>query len=169
MDTAIHWLREKVSSIMFPEESAKGKLFISRRDSSQRRLLNELEVEAELVSRGFISVVLSDYSVVEQIRLFSQAKIVVAAHGAGLTNLVFAPRGAMVVEITNTKIHHMDDFRSIAAHMGQIHCDVVSDDYPDVQPNDVLTEPQKHNFSVSVEDVLDALEKVQTRGRNDCS
>ena len=35
----------------------------------------------------------------DQIKLFSQAVAVVGAHGAGLTNAIFAPRGAVVLEL----------------------------------------------------------------------
>jgi hypothetical protein len=38
-------------------------------------------------------------SFVDQIRLFSQAKIVVAPHGAGLINTIFAPQNLNIIEL----------------------------------------------------------------------
>jgi capsular polysaccharide biosynthesis protein len=42
---------------------------------------------------------LSDLSAVEQIRLFAEAEIVVAPHGAGTANVLFAPQECRVIEL----------------------------------------------------------------------
>jgi hypothetical protein len=48
--------------------------------------------------RGEIAV-LEGLSLVEQVRLFAQAPVIVAMHGAGLSNLLFASSGAVLVEV----------------------------------------------------------------------
>jgi len=75
------------------------RIWISRLDSSRRSIANEFEIMSLLESLGFISVTLSTLSVQEQASLFNQAETIVAAHGAGLTNLVFCNPGTKVVEI----------------------------------------------------------------------
>ena len=68
-------------------------------DATSRLIVNEEAVFARLAPLGFTRVMLGGRSVAEQAELFAQAEIVVAAHGAALSNLVFCPRGATVVEI----------------------------------------------------------------------
>jgi capsular polysaccharide biosynthesis protein len=160
MGTAIDWLRGRLSRFIAPSEAAIDRIYISRRDSRQRVLLNEQELETALAQLGFRIVTLTGMPVRDQIALFSRAKFIVGAHGAGLTNLMFAPRGATVVEITNTKIRHMRDFRSIAFHMNQRHIEVVSGSYPVRQPDRVLREVQKFDYFTNVDDVLAAVDEA---------
>ena len=74
-------------------------IYISRRKANKRRIQNEDEVENVLSKYGFETVVLEDMTVKEQAARFSEAKIVVAQHGAGLTNLLYLPKGSSVIEI----------------------------------------------------------------------
>jgi capsular polysaccharide biosynthesis protein len=48
---------------------------------------------------GFVAVDPGELSPEEQVRTFAEAECVVGVHGAGLTNLAFAPAGAGVVEL----------------------------------------------------------------------
>jgi hypothetical protein len=71
------------------------RIYISRFDvPTRRRMENESELCAFLRSCGFKIVSLSDLSVAEQAALFRGAELIVAPHGAGLTNLVYAGNGA---------------------------------------------------------------------------
>jgi capsular polysaccharide biosynthesis protein len=78
---------------------AKKRFFVSRADATSRLIENEDELFARLERLGFTRVTLGRRSVAEQAGLFAQAEVIVAAHGAALSNLVFCPRGAVVVEI----------------------------------------------------------------------
>ncbi|MDW8267742.1 MAG: glycosyltransferase family 61 protein, partial [Anaerolineae bacterium] len=75
------------------------RIYISRRDAKRRRVLNEDEVFDVLKAYGFVSLDLTGRSVIEQIRLFAHARHVVAPHGAGLSNLVYAQPGTTVLEL----------------------------------------------------------------------
>lgn len=74
------------------------RIYVSREQARSRAVRNREEVLAELSGLGFESYVLEELSVPEQVRLFARAEVVVAPHGAGLTNLVFAP-DPLVVEL----------------------------------------------------------------------
>jgi hypothetical protein len=74
-------------------------LYISRRGAAKRRVENEPEVEAFLASRGIRAVSLETLSFQQQVDLFAAARIVVAPHGAGLSNLAFCKPGTRVIEI----------------------------------------------------------------------
>lgn len=81
---------------------AKGtKLYISRKkvvlNNDRRQVVNEDEVMAYLSTQGFTQVCLEELSLKEQAQLFNSANTIVAAHGAGLLNLVYCKRDAVRV------------------------------------------------------------------------
>ncbi len=75
------------------------RIYLSRRSAKRRRILNEAALVSFLKSYGFIEVQTDHMSVLDQVRLFNNAEIVVAPHGAGLTNLVFCQPQTKVVEL----------------------------------------------------------------------
>lgn len=80
----------------------KRRIFISREDSPKRCMTNEQDVIEILDKYGFEKVVLTGMTIKEQVELFSNCEAVVAAHGAGLTNIGFCQEDTLVVEITRT-------------------------------------------------------------------
>jgi capsular polysaccharide biosynthesis protein len=93
------------------------RLYISRTDSGNRKLINEADVIGRAERAGFSVVLLSTLSVAEQVRLFAEASHILAPHGAGLTNIGFCQPGAVLCEL------HMDSyvhwaFRRLAALRG---------------------------------------------------
>ncbi len=74
-------------------------IYISRANANYRRVLNEPDVVKFLQKFGFRVVALELISVAEQALLLSSASVVVAPHGAGLSNLVFCQPGTKVVEL----------------------------------------------------------------------
>lgn len=74
-------------------------IYISRARANRRHMTNEKQILALLASYRFQTFFLEELSFTEQISLFSQAKCIVAPHGAGLTNLIFASPGAKAIEI----------------------------------------------------------------------
>lgn len=78
---------------------APRRIYVSRRDSRRRTVVNEAELEAALAARGFAAVTLAGRPLLEQIALFRGAEVIAGAHGAGLVHLVAAPPGRRVFEI----------------------------------------------------------------------
>lgn len=128
MAEGIAWLRARLAAQLAPAAEANGLLYASRREEANRRLLNEAELEAMLAEMGFRIIVPGEMRVPEQIDAFARARVVVAPHGAALANLVFAPPGATLVEISSRAILHMDEMRFLAAAAGQAVRSVVADD-----------------------------------------
>ncbi len=76
------------------------RIYVSRRGvESFRTMLNEQEVEAEMARLGFTIVRPQEFSVDDQVTMFSRARVIVGPHGAGLTNAAFAPPGCLVIDI----------------------------------------------------------------------
>lgn len=75
------------------------KIFISRSGAASRRLINEDELLPLIESFGFSVVRTENLSLAQQVRTFSKAKVVLAAHGAGITNMLFSPPPALLMEL----------------------------------------------------------------------
>jgi capsular polysaccharide biosynthesis protein len=97
--------------------AAGRKLYISRLDSQSRVLVNEREIQAVAESVGCTSVVLSELTFQEQVRLFAEASLIVAPHGAGLTNIGFCRPGTTLCELHMDSYVHWS-FRRLAALRG---------------------------------------------------
>lgn len=89
----------KTFGIHFGDADPDRRIFISRANASKRRMINEEGVANFLETLGFEHVALEEKSLLNQIELFAEASVVVGQHGAGLTNLLYVPSGASVVEV----------------------------------------------------------------------
>jgi glycosyltransferase involved in cell wall biosynthesis len=74
------------------------RVFITRRNATKRRIVNEEEIFAFLKGLNFEMIELEKLNLHEQIVLFSETEIVVGAHGAGFSNIIFMSPGTKVVE-----------------------------------------------------------------------
>ena len=74
------------------------KLYISRKKAKYRRVINEENVLSCLSNCGFTPVNLEDHRLATQIALLSNAEVIVAPHGAGLTNLIWCNPGTKILE-----------------------------------------------------------------------
>ncbi|OJF69441.1 hypothetical protein BK026_11955 [Alteromonas sp. V450] len=81
------------------------RIYISRSKASMRRIVNEDALVEMLRSFGFTIVANEDYSLIEQAQLFHDADVVMGAHGAGLTNILFCRENTKVIEL----LHHEFD------------------------------------------------------------
>ncbi|MGL5063602.1 MAG: tetratricopeptide repeat protein [Microcoleus sp.] len=98
------WKCEYLKQVFLPEKLLPNpnyaeRIYISRQQASYRRIVNEEQVISFLEKFGFRTVKLETMSVAQQAACLAAAKVVVAPHGAGLTNLVFCNPGTQVIEI----------------------------------------------------------------------
>jgi hypothetical protein len=75
------------------------RIFISRRRARKRFLENERQVGEFLAGQGFETHCLETYPLDKQIRLMSEAAMVVGVHGAGLASILVCQPGLQVTEI----------------------------------------------------------------------
>jgi hypothetical protein len=79
--------------------SGNRKLYISRRDTKARQLVNEDEIIILLDSLGFEILNLSELSFARQVDKFAEAKVIVGGHGAGLANIIFCNEHTNFLEL----------------------------------------------------------------------
>jgi hypothetical protein len=78
----------------------KKRIYIARGDAEvNRKVINESELIDRLRKYNFEIHYLSGLTIIQQAKLFNEAQVVVGAHGAGLSNLVFCEAGTQVLEI----------------------------------------------------------------------
>lgn len=94
------WTREFLQAAFLPQATAISgagpRIYVRRGASAPRPVLNEPAVIARLEARGFRAVALEQHTLLEQVAIFRDAQMVVAAHGAGLANLAFSRRAALL-------------------------------------------------------------------------
>jgi hypothetical protein len=121
---ACRWLRNRLGVDGKPV--GKWRLWISRSRARWRRLLNEEELLPILKKAGFETVELEGLSFREQVKIFSQAGAVAGPHGAGMTDLLLAPRGIRVLEFFGPGFVN-PVFYSMANALDQDYCYAVGE------------------------------------------
>lgn len=137
------WACLFIRNIFLPEgrlnSLRKKRIYISRKISTsegyRRYVVNEKGVLSFLRTLDFEHVVMEDYSVEEQARLFYNSEIIVAAHGAALTNLIFCQSGTRVIEIF-MKRHLCESYYCIGKQFQLDHRCLLSSD-------ELLTEEER--------------------------
>jgi capsular polysaccharide biosynthesis protein len=82
------------------------RIFLSRRNSSWRRLANEAELISVLTPLGFEVVCMEEITFAEQLRTFAEADFIIAPNGSALNNLIFADPLAKVVVLGQHNFHN---------------------------------------------------------------
>ena len=95
------WYRERLAPLRLHGPAPSRRLYLSRTDTTRRRIDNEAEVMAELSALGFESVRPETLSLKDQIALFSQASHIVGSSGAALATMLFTPPRARIVVLQN--------------------------------------------------------------------
>ena len=68
-----------------------------------RVLLNEKEIKTFLISRGFRIIKPQNYSLLDQVKIFSNAKIIVGLYGAAMMMISFCKKNTKIIEIKPSK------------------------------------------------------------------
>jgi capsular polysaccharide biosynthesis protein len=147
----IRKIRDFVSSIPLRKDVRKvEKIYISRKNAASRKLHNEAQVETDLSAMGFSLVELEKMKLSEQIQIFQGAKCIIAAHGSGLSNLVFCGEGTRVIEIfPHDYIKPMYAF--IAMHLNLDYRPIISEKNIGFDRNSV--------FQISFQSIRDTLKQ----------
>ena len=75
------------------------KLYVTRKNASSRKIINESDLIDDLKSNNFQIVDTANMEINEQINVFSSAEIIISPTGSALANLVFCQEGTKIVEI----------------------------------------------------------------------
>lgn len=132
-------------------------LYISRSDSKIRNVLNEKELLQELEPYGFKCIVSSQLSIKEKVKLFSKAKVVLGATGAGLISMFFCKPGTKMIEIFNEGFV-IEPFYDIATKIDLDYEYIICKGNKRVRNAD---QGQREHLLVETDKVVDILEKMK--------
>ncbi|SIT85008.1 Capsular polysaccharide biosynthesis protein [Pontibacter indicus] len=142
---------------VLPESERVPYLYISRSDSAIRNVLNEQELLEALEPYKFKSIVSSKYSILEKIRMFSQAKVVISATGAGLISMFFCKPGTKIIEIFHEGFV-IEPFYDIATKIDLDYDYIICKGDKPVHNAD---EGQRQHLLVDTKQVVSILEKMR--------
>lgn len=114
---ACRWLRERFLGEPRPV-ATRRRLYVTRRLARFRRVTNEAQLAGVLGEFGFEIVEAERLGFAEQVRLFSEAEVVVGPHGGGMANVVFAPEDCRVLEFFQPSYVLLSTYK-ISANLGQ--------------------------------------------------
>jgi hypothetical protein len=96
------WALNFIRDTFLPDSSNLNphrRIYISRKNATARRLLNEGEIVEFLAGLDFEIIEAENLSFNDQVKLFSQAEVVVCPHGSGLSNIVFCSKKTKVIDL----------------------------------------------------------------------
>ena len=100
----IIWLRKKYIKTKYTKKNTCKNFFISRESDSNlssRKIINNEKLKKYLFSLGFKSIILSNLSFKNQVKMFNNANFIIGLHGAGFANMVFCNPSTKIIEITS--------------------------------------------------------------------
>lgn len=143
-DTSLRLLRDAALSQIRPSAAMPRLVWMGRDeggDARARGIEGHEPLLEELSALGFEQVAFEHLSPLEQIATMNGADIVIAPHGAGLANMIYAKPGAKIIEIgtRQTQLHRWGDFLK-CAHVSRCRYDTVFADIEGVE--DLTTVPK---------------------------
>lgn len=135
-------------------------IYVSRldADTARRRVHQEELLAVALQQAGFEILVPSEMSFEEQLNAFASASVIVGPHGAGMTNLVFAQKNSVVVEIVNTHNQSYRFFSDIADAVGFKYARFLSG-----SERANVVEPENANSVVDAQKLLSFVDRLRDR------
>lgn len=111
------------SKLVTRVESKKRNIILSRSNATQRRIVNMEFIKSSFPNEKFEIVELEKMSFFDQIQLFRNANLIIASHGAGLVNLMYAEK-PLVIEFYPATRYERDSFYfyQISSALEIVHC-----------------------------------------------
>ena len=139
----------------------RKKIIVLRPGAKTRKLVNSDELVLAL--KGWQTVALETMTIKQQMKTFAEATHIVAAHGAGLINLLWCSPGTKVIEIQDKKMIHKKVYPVLSHHLGLKHELYLADTVPvpmdgERKPKGVKRFSDLINFKVDVADLITHLD-----------
>ena len=92
------FLEKILTSINVPE--FKSKIYIRRENANYIKIINEADLIIKLRKQGFEIINPQHFDILEQMKIFSNAEMIVAPHGSNMSNIIFCKKGTKIIEIS---------------------------------------------------------------------
>jgi hypothetical protein len=121
------FLRERIGGAAPRDRASPARILVER--PGRRRFANADDVRRVAAAAGVVPVQPEGRTLAQQAALFAGAELVVAAHGAALTNLAFCAPGTQVIEIFSPAYVN-PCYWALAAQAGLRHSYLVGEGAP---------------------------------------
>jgi Glycosyltransferase 61 len=132
--------------------SRPRRFYISRRDGIWRHLVNEAEIMALLLSRGFEILEPGRLSFAAQAEAMAEADVILGLHGAGLANMILCRPGTLVAEIADAARFPHPAYYALASALGHRYWLIRGEAVDDGRPaylRDFRLDPKELNEMLS--------------------
>jgi capsular polysaccharide biosynthesis protein len=92
------FIEKILTSVNVPE--FKSKIYIRREDANYRKIINEADLIIKLRKQGFEIINPQHFDILEQIKIFSNAKVIISPHGSNMSNIIFCQKNTKIIEIS---------------------------------------------------------------------
>jgi len=92
------FLEKILTNIKVPE--FKPKIYIRREDANYRKILNEADLIILLRKKGYEIINPQHFDILEQMKIFSNAKVIISPHGSNMSNIIFCQKNTKIIEIS---------------------------------------------------------------------
>ena len=111
---------QRIRQSLRPPHRTPHGIYVARTDASQRRMRNETAMIELAQNSGLDVIIPGNLSFEHQVAAFAAAKLVVGAHGAGLSNIAYCSPGTIIYELVPS--HYPNPcFRAIADQNNLVH------------------------------------------------
>ncbi len=154
--SGIMWLQKRLTQNLMETKPNHARIYISRAQANTRRVINEKSITPILERYDFQIVHLENLKFTDQIKLFYNASIVLAPHGAGNTNLIFAKDCTLIELLGNL------DFKAYTYSLYYLLTSAVSNGYAYLECETVNLNPknQTHDLIAPPEALEKTIQKV---------
>ena len=137
------------------------KIVVLRPGAKSRKLVNSDELLLKL--KGWETVALEKMSIKDQMKTFAEASHIVAAHGAGLVNLLWCQPGTKILEIQDKNMIHKKVYPLLSHNLDLEHklylADVVPIPLKDgSKPKGIKRFSDMINFKINIPEIMEHLE-----------
>ena len=151
------WLRHFKGRPGLKDSKPHRKIVVLRPGAKTRRITNSDELLLAL--KGWETVDLAKMTIREQMKTFAEATHIVAAHGAGLVNLLWCNPGTKVIEIQDKNMIHKKVYPVLSHHLGLKHKLYLADTVPIALKNNKKPKGIKRltdliNFKIDITDLM---------------
>jgi hypothetical protein len=111
-----------VDSVAGPIQEPKRRLYLKRKSTQKRKLVNGEEVERWFLEHGFDSVDFSDVPFRDQVRLMRDAEFVVGPDGSAFYMVLFARPGTRIGLLTHKYFDDFEWYPQLCRELHHYHC-----------------------------------------------
>lgn len=118
--------------------------------------MNEDVFLMQLEKLGFVIADPADMSYLDQIKLFANARLICAPHGAGLVNMIWAQPGCHIIEIFNPAKIDLGCFWDLSQNLGHTYSCFLGS-FPEVSNSDIQVINGDSDYSVDPDELIDCI------------